>query len=260
MNSSDIARNILKNRQKRRIKNIVCITVWIVGALLICVAVFYSTGSWVLVGCTALVLVGWTVIYWRYSRSDRRGSRSTRYWSTATVAYNLIPYLDDFLGKEGEQGEFVLVITGGDAHSMVAADYPWKEFLEECLREERCSITWYVSHPEKKAEALLQEFENRYSKTFNYRCLADPNSIADQKDKELLVTLQSFHPTLAWNNKTGDKMMWIEGYHPPESTNAFNCHYYDPDFLKKDGDDFEFYHEQIKRAWKITERCRTSGA
>lgn len=260
MSSSDIAGDILKIRRKRRIKNIVCITVWIVAVLFMCVGVFYSTDSSVLVGWTALVLVGWTVIYWRYSRSDRRGSCSTRYWPTATVAYNLIPYLDDFLGKRREQGAFDLVITGGDAHSMVAAGYPWKRFLEECLREERCSITWYVSQPDKKADALLQKLEEKYSKTFNYRCLADPNSIAEQKDKDLLLTLQSFHPTLAWNRQTGDKMMWIEGYHPPKSTDAFNCHYYGPDLLKKDDGGFEFYLEQINRAWEITERCRTSSA
>lgn len=245
MSSSDIARRIVL---RRRWKSSLCIIVWVVGTFLVCVAVFFSTDSSLLVGCTALLLIGWTGIYWHQSHSDHRVPYSTRHWRTATVAYDLIPYLDALL--HGDRCK--LVITGNDAYALTLPDYPWGRFLRACLEEKRCSVIWYVSCLNEDADRELRKLHDDHNGAFEYRRLADPDIIVDPADKQLLTVLQDLHPTLAWNPDTGAKMMWVEGYHPPRSTYASNCDYYGPDLLEKNAEEFEFYRQQLDRAWQIT--------
>ena len=245
MSSSDIARRIVL---RRRWKSSLYIIVWVVGTSVVCGAVFFSTGSSLLVSCTALLLIGWTGIYWHHSHSDRHVPYSTHHRRTATVAYDLIPYLDAFL--HGDRCK--LVITGNDAYALTQPDYPWGEFLTACLEEKRCSVIWYVSCLNEAADRELRKLQDDHDGAFECRRLADPDIIFDPADKQLLTDLQDFHPTLAWDPDTGTKMMWIEGYHPPGSTYASNCDYYGPDLLENNADEFEFYRQQLERAWTIT--------
>ena len=167
MSSSDIARRIVR---RRRWKSSLCIIVWVAGTFLVCAVVFSSTDSLLLVSCTALLLIGWTGIYWHHSHSERHVPYSTRHWRTATVAHDLIPCLDAFL--HGDRCK--LIITGNDAYALTQPDYPWGGFLRACLEERRCSVIWYVSCLNQDADRELRKLQADHDGAFECRHLADP--------------------------------------------------------------------------------------
>ena len=184
----------------------------------------------------------------------------TKHFETATIANNLIPYLERFMAVGRAPERCTLVITGNDCHPVTKANHPWREFLHATLKEGHCRVIQYISEGKHDAESILEVLQREFPNHFEYRCLANPAVVHDPADRELIETLRTFHPTLAWRGDGGendDKLMWIENHHPPGSTEAYGCDYYNSDALRERHEEFDFYREKLEHAWAVS---RSSNA
>ena len=174
----------------------------------------------------------------------RKASSMPLAHSTATIEKNLKKNLDQVLAEGG-----TLVITGGDGHPVAAPGYRWHDHLREFLKR-GCAITQYVVHPTDEADrifqALAEEFTGDACGRFVYKRLSVPEP-NDQDGRRLVEGLMTFHPTLA-SNDHGDRMLWIEGYHPPRSTRAVACEYYSPKDLAVVADPYLECENMLKMA------------
>ena len=222
---------------------------------------------------TVLVLVVWGALFsqdvdffirWALRRTrvsqnvDAKPITPTRRFQTATIAFDLVPCLEDFLSDSSTSDSCTLVITGNDCYTLTLEDvYPWKKFLTEILERNRCRVVQYVSHGKHPANNILQALQDKYPDRFEYRQLLNPELASDPEDRALLTALYTYHPTLAWKGrgeKHDDKMMWVETYHPPASTEAFSCDYYDTQALMRNSDAFDFFRERLDAVWAMTQR------
>ena len=252
-----------------------------VGYVVVCVTtttaavwVVYSvTANGYLAGWTALVLVVWSAMFssevdWLVRQivknmglnQNRDGSPTspTRHYETATIAYDLVPCLEEFMSDSRPPKSCMLVITGNDCHTLTIPpeDYPWIGYLEEVLESDQCHVVQYVSHGKHRADGILEELHERFPDRFEYRRLVNPEVVADPEDRELIKALQTFHPTLAWKGKGGrddEKMMWIERYHPSASSEAYSCDYFDAKTLTRNSEAFDFFREKLNDAWVISQ-------
>ena len=166
---------------------------------------------------------------------------------TATIEKNLKKKLGQVLAEGG-----TLVIMGGDGYPVAAPGYGWGRHLREFLSR-GCVITQYVVDPTDEADqtfrSLAEEFTgdagDGYGR-FLYKRLSVPES-NDQDGRRLVEGLMTFHPTLASNDQ-GDRMLWIEGYHPPRSTRAVACEYYSPKDLAIVADSYLECESMLKAA------------
>ena len=243
--------------------------VWTGFAVGICWFIYVVTEGTVVTAWVAIVLTFWTGTFlwrslefdkrvhalfglvpktWSAEREDYVDDHSTFHRETATIAFDLIPRLDKFLTSRCR-----LVIVGSDCHPITIKKYPWRDFMERCLRDKQCKVIQYVSHGEHESSSFLNDLEEKFPGLFERRELVDPERISKVSDRKLIEALQTFHPTLAWNDYTGEKVMWIERYHPPNSQYAYGCDYYDAKALKEREEGFTFYQDKLEEAWNITQ-------
>ena len=140
-----------------------------------------------------------------------------------------------------------LVITGGDGYPIHAAGYGWRTDIESLL-ENDCSVVQYVSEPTAQADDIFKKMEQKYDK-FEYRPLARPSEVKDEEVRHVISTLRTYHPTIAWN-EAGEKMLWLERYHPPMATVATGCSYYSPDDLALYSELFSQFQSLLDLVWE----------
>ena len=194
--------------------------------------------------------------------NEENTGKPTVHYDTATIANSLIPHLKSFMEGGRAAKPCTLVITGSDCHPMTEGDYPWRQFLCASLDKGHCHVIQYISDGNHGAVSILERLQAQYPTNFEYRRLANPDAVHDPADRELVEALRTFHPTLAWRgdgDENDDKLMWIESYHPPESTMAYGCDYYSPDTLRDRHDEFDFYREKLKHAWEVSQCSNTSS-
>ena len=238
--------------------------------------VYSVTANLYLAWWTVLVLVVWAALFSQnvdlFIRSALRRTGvsqnvdgkpiPTRHFQKATIAFDLVPRLESFLSDSSTPESCTLMITGSDCYPLTLPeeDYPWKRLLTEILEKNRCRVVQYVSHGKHPADNILQELQQEYPDRFEYRQLLNPELVSDPGDRELLRALHTFHPTLAWKGrgeKDDEKMMWVERYHPPASSEAFSCDYYDAQALMRNSDAFDFFRERLDAVWAITQSHKT---
>lgn len=222
------------------------------------VAVYWWTGNAAFAVAMALIPAGWEVIrlYITYEvgvqkffltilgRRLKAASLPTVYHE-GKVASVLVPLLNSILDDGG-----TLVIMAGDGFSICAPDYSWPNDLQDFLRK-GCEVFQYATSPTDEADRVFKKIKGEWPKSFHYRKLAEPSNIKDVDAKRLLVGLATLHPTYAFNDK-GEKMLWIERYHPPQSTTANGCEFYGPEDLSINPEPFIAFQEIIDRAWSVT--------
>lgn len=259
---------IERKRKKAILRRIIHSVLWGMASIGVSIYIFTVTNDVFVTSWAILVLIAWTVIFlWRsvgidkrlhaifgrfpkwldMSNGDYRDDCTTFHRETATIAYDLIPHLDKFLDHSCK-----LVVTGNDCHATIIPEYPWRDFLESCLKDKGCHIIQYVSHGSHDADSFLWNLEKKYPEQFDRRQFVDPDLVEDQKDRELIKTLEVLHPTLAWNEETGERVLWIERYHPNKSEFAYGCDFYDAKAIERDSRGFEFFRERLERAWTVT--------
>ena len=268
--------------EKRGVKNYMQLRLRPTGGYVaVCVAtttaaswVVYSvTANGYLAGWTTLVLVVWSAMFSndvdllirRIARAtgldqnrDGNPMSPTRHYETATIAYDLVPCLKNFMSNSRASDSCTLVITGNDCHTLTLPPetYPWIGFLTEILENDHCHVVQYVSHGRHRADGILQSLQERFPERFEYRRLVNPEVVTDPEDRKLIKVLQTFHPTLAWKGDGGqddEKMMWIERYHPGASSEAYSCDYYDAKTLVRNSEGFDFFRDKLNTAWVITQ-------
>lgn len=163
----------------------------------------------------------------------------------AKVANNLKSKLDQVLTDGG-----TLTVLGGDGYSIYAPDYPWRQNIEELL-DRGCTVVQYVVDPLPQADAAFRDISREYGEKFQYRQLGPPDSVSDAAGSRLLSSLMTFHPTLASSADGSKKALWIERYHPPKSTKAYDCVYYSPDDLEHNATLYFEMEKLMETAWKV---------
>lgn len=170
---------------------------------------------------------------------------------TATIKRDLEKKLDQVLRDGG-----TLTITGGDGYPVAKASYGWERHLKEFL-DRGCQVTQYVVCPTEEAEEKFRSLEKAYNGNeqgqgrFIYKKLSAVKA-SDQEGQRFVEGLMTYHPTLA-SNVEGDRMLWIEGHHPPRSTRATECEYYSPKDLKIAAGPYLEHENLLKEAEKYVE-------
>ena len=163
----------------------------------------------------------------------------------AKVANNLKSKLDQVLSDGG-----TLTVLGGDGYSIYAPNYPWRRNIEELL-DRGCTVVQYVVDPLPSADAAFLEISRERGEKFQYRRLGSPDSVSDAAGSRLLSSLMTFHPTLVSSADGCKKALWIERYHPPKSTMAYDCKYYSPDDLEYNDTLYSEMEKLMETAWKV---------
>lgn len=147
----------------------------------------------------------------------------------ATIARDLAPKLRTFLPYKP-----TFYITAGDGHPLTTRKiYPWPSFIREAL--ECGSRIYYLvadATVRDKAALLQRANELRVGNTGELHFyFLDPLSI-EPDDEELVDTFRTFHVVLIGTHTA--RAMWIEAYHPANSTVAYGCEFVPPELAATD--------------------------
>ena len=164
----------------------------------------------------------------------------------AKVANDLKSKLDQVLFHGG-----TLTVLGGDGYSICAPYYPWRKNVEEIL-DRGCTVVQYVVDPLPSADAVFRKISEERGEKFQYRPLGSPSSVSNTAGSRLLSSLMTFHPTLASSADGSRKALWIERYHPPKSTTAYDCVYYSPDDLEHNATLYFEMEKLMETAWQVS--------
>ena len=175
----------------------------------------------------------------------RRSASLPRVYPRANVESILTPRLQEVLKDGG-----TLVTVAGDGYSIHAENYAWSDKILTFLRS-GCSVYQYAAAPNDKADAKFRDLEREWSDSFHYRRLASPQQIRDKNDRFLIATLATFHPTYAVGCN-GEKILWVERFHPAQSTEATGCTFYSQEDLEINPSPFNEFETILNRAWAIT--------
>jgi hypothetical protein len=75
------------------------------------------------------------------------------------------------------------------------------------------------------AISVLEEIAKKHD-NLKYCIVHDSEDLSDE-DREIADVFRTYHPTIVEDKKNGSQMMWLEGYHPPGSTVAYDCEFID---------------------------------
>jgi hypothetical protein len=138
-----------------------------------------------------------------------------------------------------------LYIIGGNGYALTRWLYPWRWFLKRALRK-KCTIHYLLTTAEWNAGDKLSKIKHDLEagtegKIEFYLVSSDR---VDAGDRKLVESLRTFHPLLF---ETDDKrVMWIEDYHPENSTVAYACEFVPPNKAAHDKR-FDRYKEILAR-------------
>jgi len=190
---------------------------------------------WALTGLFAVLYVAFFLfgslgsITNRLHRWRRVGTLEHVFLPRATIAHDLAPKLRTFLPARP-----TIYVTAGDGHPLTTGKiYPWSEFIREAL-EHGSKIYYIVANADARDRALLLKAASklipRNGGEFNL-CFLNPRS-PNQEERQLADTFCTFHVVLVEAGTT--RAMWIEAYHPKDSTVAYGCEFVPPELAATD--------------------------
>jgi hypothetical protein len=159
----------------------------------------------------------------RWRRLKLRNRIESVFLPRATIAFDLIPKLRPFLPKQP-----TFYITAADGYSLTTIKrYPWAGFIREALAH-GCEIHYILTDTSERDERLLLEKQvilqaGGKGTLYLYFAVAERS---DEKDRELLESLRTFHIVLA--ETASERLFWTEHYHAPKSTVAYGCEFVAP--------------------------------
>jgi len=202
--------------------------------------VLQLVGLFVALYVTFVILGSFPSLLSRIRRYRQSGRLDSTYYPRATIAYDLVPKLEAFLNGKAP-GKFY--ISGADGYPLITQKrrllpkflrYPWAGFVGDMIKS-GSEVNYILTQTDARDEKRLRNFKAKFGKnqgdgTLNL-CLVSAER-ADDEDKELLEYLQTSHVVLV--EAENERVMWIEGYHPADSTVAYACEFVAPDRAKKD--------------------------
>jgi hypothetical protein len=103
--------------------------------------------------------------------------------------------------------------------------------LEQWL-DRGCKISYTLVCPDPNSTALLRRLSAKYPLLFSL-CLVSATSDKAPSVEAMVEKYKTFHPVLL-QTKDGQRVMWIEHYHPLDSALAFNIEFIAPPEAAKD--------------------------
>jgi hypothetical protein len=178
---------------------------------------------------------------------------SCRY-SVATIAKNLAPKLKRLTTEDRDFSSPTLYIVGGDGYPLwTEDDYPWRGGLKDVLKNGGV-IHYLLTNPSSivmaKLSRVKSELESGTEGKVHFYFVS--SELVDETDQAVIESLRTFHPMLIEGESK--RAMWVEGYHPANSTVAYSCKFTSPDEAKTDPD-YDRYKEVILR---LIEKCRNA--
>ena len=134
-------------------------------------------------------------------------------------------------------------VVGADCHYLEHRE-KWAENLRSWL-ERGCQIDYLVSQPSANAHGVLRDIHSEYPERFHFRDVVDLDDSISAENKKRLKELRTFHFVLFDN----PRQIWIEGNHPEESLQAFDCEYVPPKRAQRD-DRYEEYSDVFEATWR----------
>jgi hypothetical protein len=146
----------------------------------------------------------------------------------ATIAHDLAPKLRKFL-----QARPTIYVTAGDGHPLTTAKiYPWFRFIRDAL-ECGGKIYYIVADAEQRDRVSLSKAASKLTTKrsgFHLHFL-NPKSV-NAEERQIADTFRTFHVLLI--EAGPDRAMWIEAYHPANSTVAYGCEFVPPELAATD--------------------------
>lgn len=205
-----------------------------------------NLGVFVLFGLTVGIFALYVLMEFAFNLVKRRSLKSQTpkpWWEGATMASHLAPRLLRYVRSKAD-----LYIVERDATALTARDARrLRRFLKMTLQNG--SVIHYILTSQKVADEqkLLQlkhELENGAKGTIDF-CFVSTGKTEGKDDKELVKSLVTFHPVLV--ESENQRMMWIEGYHPPlNETLVYAWEFVPPTEAVKD-DRYDKYKELLTR-------------
>jgi hypothetical protein len=159
-----------------------------------------------------------TCLYLRDPRTERI--------SEAALTTKLIPRFKAFVTAKSE-----LFIVGGDgAYMQKKRGEDFMRCLEHWLKI-GCKISYTLVCPHNESVTVLRRLSARYP-SFSLYLLSATCDMAPGLEA-LIDKYRTFHPVLL-QTADGERVMWIEHYHPPDSELAFDIEFIAPEQAARD--------------------------
>lgn len=159
------------------------------------------------------VFVGLTVVGCLLGVFLLKYRRQETVFPEAYISKTLCPLIDHHI-----HGKTVLRITGHDGYSIPKENYDWLTYMEIWLKR-GCHISYLLFDPSDDAVSKLKELACSHSKQLTIYHVPAEKKAANAKEQQLLEDLRTFHFLLAEN----PRFIWLERYHPSNSTTAYDC-------------------------------------
>ena len=165
-------------------------------------------------------------------------SSKRRLWTKAYIADTMVPLISRNLTPKS-----TLRIVGADCRYL-GEKAKWRQAMEDWMAK-GCKVQYLIYKPHEKAVRVLKELGEKSCGAFCYKEMLAPEDVKDvDGDKELLAELETFHFIVA----DQPRQKWIEGNHPVDKTEAYDCEFVPPSMAEHDPR-FHEYKVVFDKVW-----------
>lgn len=174
--------------------------------------------------------------------------RVAQQFPKAALSSVLCKLADEELANIPAEGISELYVIGNEGSYLVKGNPRWREFLSKWADSGKVRISYFLRTPSKEVLSEITKLQSPSLQFFSPKG-QDTDTELPATVRECLDNWNTHHFVLCKN----PNFLWIEGNHPENSTEAYNCAFFDTRACQQ-SPEWEIYNNTAEHVWPHLEK------